>query len=187
MRGSEFMKGEQDIAVYRRVAIDVKNTFLVLAGASLLPVLFHLIPFSGEVPIGAMLLPIFYAPFVGIVLCRPRVGIIAGLLAPVVNSVITGMPAPDVVMMLTIEMAIFTILSSAVYSRWRNFIATAPLSYLAAKFLSSVIFGIVPSFAGAQASGMAFFLRSVFTGLPGIVMLLIVNWILVVFKKRVGI
>lgn len=60
-------------------------TLLTVLAALLLPLLVHLLPSSGGVPLGARLLPIFYAPLLATVFFGPVTSLAAGALAPFAN------------------------------------------------------------------------------------------------------
>ena len=102
----------QTIAVERRL-IDkllIKEMVFVLVFSVLLQVLIHLIP-SGNVPAGAYLLPLFYAPFIAVLFFRLQVGIVVALLSPLCNYLITGNPVPELLGVITIELVAFVLLS----------------------------------------------------------------------------
>jgi len=103
----------QTIAVERRL-IDkllIKEMVFVLVFSVLLQVLIHLIP-SGNVPAGAYLLPLFYAPFIAVLFFRLQVGIVVALLSPLCNYLITGNPVPELLGVITIELVAFVLLSN---------------------------------------------------------------------------
>ena len=164
------------------ILTDVRDTFLVLAAASLLPLLMHLVPSYSQVPSGARFLPIFYAPFIGIVLFRARVGIVAGILAPALNSMITGRPDVTVISVLTVDLAMFTIIISLIYSRWKRFWAVGPLAYIIAKFISSVIFSMRLDFISGEAA-LQYFYKSIMIAVPGLVILLLMGYIAIRYKE----
>ena len=159
------------------VLVDARNAAVILIASCLLPFLIHLVPVESAVPAGVRLLPVFYAPLVGIVLFRSRSALVGGVMAPWVNFLITGRPLPDMALMLTVDMILFVGIATLVRHYAKGFWAMAPVSYIIAKFLSSLT--IIPgnNFTGASSS-MEFFFLSVVFAVPGLVMLLIINWIL---------
>lgn len=178
------MKYSEAIAARKDEVIrDVKITSLVLIASCILPVVFHLFPYYGGVPIGAVWLPIFYAPLLGIILFRPHMGIIAGILAPMINAAITGRPDASMVLMLTLDMFLFTIICSVLYKKWHAFILAAPLAYILAKFSSCVLLGVFPLFIEGAGCLEVFFM-SLKMALPGIIMLFLLNIAGVLYQKR---
>jgi hypothetical protein len=104
-----------------------------LAAALVLPYLVHLLPADGGPPQGARLLPIFVAALVlslrGTVV--PALAVAAS--APLLNRVLTGMPAGPMLPTLTVELLVFTaLLLAAVRAVPRAAPYLGPLAYLAA-------------------------------------------------------
>ena len=146
----------------------VKETALILSASVMLPFLIHLIPPIGGIPFGARLLAMFYAPFIAVMLFKPHVAIITGLFSPILNSLLTGYPAPEIVGVLSVELVVFCLVAYLIRRRAKNFRGTAALAYLIALL-------VVTCAAGASD---AFFLRTVFNALPGIAMLVLMNILL---------
>lgn len=155
------------------VRFQVEETAIILAASVILPFMVHLVPPLGGMPLGARLLPIFYAPFIAVVLFRPHVAVITGLLSPALNSWFTGHPTPERVAILTLELVIFSAVSYLIRRRWRDFPGAAPLGYLAAVF--SVTYVLGPK---------AFLTGTLVNVLPGITMLFLVNIFLLRFEHR---
>jgi hypothetical protein len=110
--------------------------------AVLLPFLFHLLPASGGVPLGARLLPIFYAPLLVVAVFGWRWALVPALAAPSANHVLTGRPAAEMVGVLTLELVLFVSLL-ALARRWHpKLLLTAPLGYVIAKLLASLALGV---------------------------------------------
>lgn len=161
--------------------LHVKETVLVLAATLVLPFLVHAIPAAGGVPWGARLLPMFVAPFVGVVLFRLHVGLLPALLAPAVSFFLIGMPAAPVAARLALDLTAFTLLAYALLRatplrslRW----VAAPLAYLAAKVLVEPLALALP---GVAAGDLA---AAVWTAFPGVVLLLALNVLLVEAQRR---
>lgn len=150
---------------------------LTIAGAVLLPVLVHLIPTSaGEPPMGARLLPAFYAPLLAIFLASPLVAVVASLVAPLLNNLLTGNPPSPLVLPLTLELLVFSIIVGVVAWRLPKSplrMVIAPIAYIVAKLVSSVI-QQAPFFDGLTLA------------LPGIILLLVLNIAVVRFADSRG-
>src|SRR4051812_38931439 len=76
---------------FRRAGIG--ETVVLLALAWLIPFAVHLVPWSGLRPLGAYLLPMFWTAFVALYFFGPGLGLMVGLFAPVLNLLVTGLPA----------------------------------------------------------------------------------------------
>ena len=146
------------------VQLQVKETVIVLAMSVILPFVIHLIPSFAGVPTGARLLPMFYAPFIAVVLFRLHVAIIAGLLSPILNSLFLGLPLPEKVFVLTLELVVFIVISYLIHRRWRDFWGTAPFAYLASVLIVTCLLGSIN-----------FFLSTIVNALPGIAVLALIN------------
>ena len=162
--------------------LQIPATAVTIGAMLLLPFLVHFLPPVGGVPMGARLLPIFYAPLLAAIFFKPAVGIIASLAAPLLNYTLTGMPDSGMVVILTLELTIFSILMHRLYHRWPKFGGLAPFAYLIAKVASLFILLLVPVNLIAAPSWQ-FFLASLRFALPGMAILLAIN-LIVVWMKR---
>jgi hypothetical protein len=78
------------------------------------------------------MLPIFYAPLIAALTGRGQVSIIvAPCWAPWVNHLLVGMPARPIAILLTIELAGFSIIVASLSSRWTGqaLVGTGGLSW----------------------------------------------------------
>ena len=162
--------------------LQIPATAVTIGAMLLLPFLVHFLPPVGGVPMGARLLPIFYAPLLAAIFFNPAVGIIASLVTPLINYTLTGMPDSGMVVILTVELAIFSILMQRLYHRWPKFGGLAPIAYLMAKVASLFVLLLVPVNLIA-APPWQFFLASLRIALPGMAILLAIN-LSVVWMKR---
>ncbi len=167
----------------RPFALVFHETIVVLAVSVIVPFVVHLIPFSGKEPVGARFLPLFYAPFVAIVLFRPAVSIMSSLLAPFLNQLLTGSPSFEKVIVLTLELFLFTLIAQALAGEKKSFWGAGVLSYIVSKGVSILLLWktllMIPGI-----SVEAYFLRSIYTALPGIGILFLMNIYLNVLKER---
>lgn len=152
-----------------------------LAAMILLPYLVHLIAPTAGVPLGARLLPIFYAPLVAVFLFDWKTAVAASLLAPILNHLITGSPAQGMVLLLTIEVVVFCLVVALLARRWPRLFLTGPLAYLTAVAAASLTLLIIPLL---PSPAVAFFTTSVVNALPGLLILLLINIILIQLIKR---
>lgn len=153
------------------IQIDKITWFLV--ASCVLPFLFHLIPWSFSVPIGAVWLPMFYAPCAAALLYRPHVGILVSLLAPWLNSLILGRPESHLIVSLTADLFVFTLLIWKI-SRWFGSAAVL-IAFLTAKLASELLFGDI---------GVLWMKRLAFS-LPGMLMLFVISLFCTYFKKEI--
>ena len=142
--------------------------------AMLSPWVVHFIPSWDYGPIGAKLLPIFYAPLIAALTGRGQVAVGVALLAPWVNHFLFGMPARPIAILLTIEMAGFTIVATWLASRWSGQAWLGPAAYLAAKPLSFLTLLLFPSILPAL-SAATYAASSTIQAWPGLVVLALLS------------
>lgn len=159
----------------------VSATLLTVVAALLLPLLFHLLPASGGVPLGARFLPIFYAPLLAAVFFGPVASLAASALVPFANLALTGRPPLPVAAQLSAELLVFTTFILLARLRWPRLPVAAPLAYGVARLVT--FFALTPA---AVVSGDAWEALSASLGaaLPGIVILLLLNLVVVQLQKR---
>jgi hypothetical protein len=156
----------------------VRETAVLLAVAWLIPFLVHVLPWSGTRPLGAHLLPMFWATFAAVYFYGLRVGLLTGLFAPVINLIATGLPALQFLSVLAFELAIFAVFAWLMTRRSRAFWLTAPLGYVVAKICSSTVQLFMAPF-GDLREPLRFFLGSLQNGLAGLAVLMLINFGLV--------
>ena len=155
------------------------QTAVVLGATMILPMLVHLLPnINGQIS-GAVLLPIFFAPMIAAFLYKKHVAIFAGIFAPLLNFLIMGRPAPEMVITLGFEVVLFVLaLSWLKNSRFILYLA-APLAYLISSLL--VVGGL--SILGNLTNPISFWLNSTAIAIPGIILLGLLNVVILKFRK----
>jgi hypothetical protein len=164
----------------------VKETVVLLAIAWMIPFLVHVLPWSGEIPLGAHLLPMFLAAFASVYLFGLRIGLLVGLFAPALNLLITGFPVSRWQFVLGFELIVFAVAAWWMVRRTPRLWVLAPMSYLAAKAASTLVQMTVAPF-GDIGSPSAFWIESLRNSLPGMAVLLAINLALLkVYPKQVA-
>ncbi len=165
----------------------VAETTIFLALTLIIPALVHQIPNSDSVPIGAKLLPIFYAPLVATILFHYRVGLFIGLAAPLINYSLFGKPALPIVGVLSLELVLFVSIIAIIYTLKFNF--TKPLhfiigalGYLIAKLISSSVVFLFPSFVAMEAK--TFLFQSVSNAWLGLIFLIVISTAITIFDRN---
>ncbi|MEM6629998.1 MAG: hypothetical protein AAF694_10025 [Bacteroidota bacterium] len=151
--------------------------------AMLLPFILHLLPNPSGYPIGAKLIPLFYAPFIAVLFFRFPIALAIGIFAPLANFLFIGQPSFPSLIQLGLEITGFICLSHLLKNykgiRWVN----APFSFIGAKMgvwglftaLSSVFPGIDPP---------AYFETTVAFAAPGLFILWALNLAMLSFKTH---
>ncbi|MFH1046276.1 MAG: hypothetical protein V1727_04850 [Candidatus Omnitrophota bacterium] len=155
------------LALKKTVAYwQVKETLLVLAFSIITPFFIHLIPSNDTLPLGARLLPMFYAPVVAVVLLKPYTPFAISLLSPVLNYVITGHPVLEKVFPLSAELLIFSL-----------------CLYILQRMKKGMRYAAVWAYCITVLITQRLFIQTLFISLPGIAVLLLLNLILVKNKR----
>jgi len=157
----------------------VTQTMVILAATMLLPVLVHLLPnISGQIS-GAVLLPIFLAPMFATFLYKKHVAIFAGIFAPLLNYLIMGRPAPEVVITLGFEVVLFVLVLSWLKNMKGIQYLAAPLAYLAVSLVAALGLSVV----GNLADPVSFWMNGTLIAIPGIILMGIINIAILRFRK----
>ncbi|MBS0661971.1 MAG: hypothetical protein JSR48_01805 [Verrucomicrobia bacterium] len=167
--------------VFRKIT--VRETAVLLIVAWLVPFLVHLIPWTGARPLGAYLLPMFWATFVAVYFYGAGVGLLTGLFGPAVNLFLTGLPAWKFLSVLSFELALFAVGLAWAVRHLPRFWLLAPLGYLGAKTASTLLQSVTPVF-GDIGAPLRFFGSSVSGGAAGLVALAAINFALVRFYPK---
>jgi riboflavin transporter FmnP len=155
-------------------AKEITLTALFITLGVVLPIVFHQFAVAGRIFL-PMHIPVFLAGiFVG-----PVGGLIVGLVCPVLGFLLTGMPPPYAVPLMSMELAIYG-LSIGILIKW---IKSPILSLLIAMILGRLAFAlglvILGQFLSLPYGPKAFIKVSLITGLPGIALQLILIPLLV--------
>jgi hypothetical protein len=157
----------------------VTQTMVILAATMLLPVLVHLLPnISGQIS-GAVLLPIFLAPMFATFVYKKHVAIFAGIFAPLLNYLIMGRPAPEMVITLGFEVVLFVLVLSWLKNLKGIQYVAAPLAYLAVSLVAA--FGL--SVLGNLTDPVSFWMNGTLIAIPGIILMGIINVAILRFRK----
>jgi membrane-associated HD superfamily phosphohydrolase len=143
----------------------------ILPIAIVFPFIVHIAPPYNGIPIGAYLLPMFYIPFIALVLYRLPVALIVAALAPIFNFILTGNPQWGFMGILTIELVFFTGLAHLLLHGNLKWFA-APLGYIGAKVVSTSLLFVVPL---VEAMPFNFFKTSLTNAVAGILILFLIN------------
>jgi hypothetical protein len=150
----------------------IKESVFVLAFSILIPFLIHFIPVSGN-PAGAVFLPIFIAPFIAVIFFRLNVALIAALLSPVLNYLLTGNPVFGTVGIITLELFAFVLITSLLIKFEIVKYIAAPISLIISMFISQLIFSSISHFS---------FVLTI--GLPGIILISFINILIFSLSKK---
>lgn len=159
-------------------------TALCVALGVIVPMAFHSIQNAGVV-FCPMHIPILICALV----CGWKYGLMCGVLAPILSSFITGMPAVGVLPFLTVEFAVYGVVAGLVMDKikTKNIYADLYISLIVAMLAGRVVSGLVKAIVLTNGYSIATWLTASFvTCLPGILiqMVLIPNLIMVLIKSN---
>lgn len=166
----------------------VKKVVIAAVCAALgivLPMAFHAIPGAGNA-----WLPMHVPVMICGLVAGAGPGASAGLLAPVLSSLLTGMPAAPILPSMTCELMVYGLVSGLLSSRVRT--GRLPLdlyvSLVGAMVCGRVVGGVLQAliFSAGSYSLAAWAAGYFVTGLPGIVLQLVVVVPIVVALERAG-
>jgi len=160
-----------------------RDTALLLACAWVIPMAVHLLPWAGERPLGAHLLPMFWTAFAAVYWYGIGTGLLVGLFAPALNLLLTGLPAAKFLGVLSFELLVFAVVTTLAVRAAPRFMLVAPLGYVVAKLASTVLQAATPVF-GDIGGPVGFFGASIIGGLAGLAVLALINVALVRFWPK---
>ena len=149
---------------------------ILLSLSVMFPFMIHILPVPQDSRLGARLLPMFYAPLLAALVGRPATALGVALLAPWLNWALTSHPSPSGAIVLTLQLVVFVVAMRAMLARvaphW-FLVVSAFLLCIAASALAAAVF---PAAIGGREP-LAWALQNVSTGLPGLGVLLLINWL----------
>lgn len=150
-----------------------------------LPMAFHSIPNAG-----ALWLPMHIPVMVSGLVAGPVAGAVTGLLGPVLSSLLTGMPVAPILPSMTCELVVYGLVSGLLCAHVRT--GRLPLdlyvSLVGAMICGRIVGGLLQAliFSAGSYSLAAWATAYFLTGLPGIVLQLVVVVPVVVALERAG-
>jgi hypothetical protein len=172
----------------QRLTLSLSRAALALAIALVLPLIVHLIPWSGAVPLGAVLLPLFLAPVLVLSFGWGRWAALATSAAPLLNHLVTGQPAGSLLWRLILELILFTYLLCSLW-RWSSLravliplacltaVASAHILILLQAGVASGLFEVLTAAVSAAAEAIA---RS----WPGLIVLALAGLVTTLLSPR---
>ncbi|MDH5598079.1 MAG: hypothetical protein OEY34_03080 [Cyclobacteriaceae bacterium] len=165
--------------------LQIGATIGTIVATICLPILIHLIPFEGSIPLGAILLPVFYAPLFAVYKYKYHVAIITSVIAPWLNHLITGFPAKPLLSVITIELFVFTLI--LIFLRNQKGIRwfAGPLVYIITKTISGSLIYLFPAILEGGIP-LNYGINSISNATPGILVLLGINILVVKMNGNTG-
>lgn len=143
---------------------------LLLAMGIIIPMIFHTTGIAGTI-----FLPMHIPVLLGGFLLPPVLALLLGMLTPLLNSLITQMPQlfPMAIIMI-FELGIYGLVASVLYRKLRlPSILALIISMIAGRIMAGVVVFVLAAFFAIQMDPMAFIIGGITTGLPGIIIQLV--------------
>ncbi|MEA1981212.1 MAG: ECF transporter S component [candidate division Zixibacteria bacterium] len=160
----------------------IAHTALYLAIAILLPIAFHAFGIAGRIFL-PMHIPVLLAGF----LIGPYSGLVVGLLAPVISHLLTGMPPTYAVPLMSVELPIYGFIAGLTYYKLNfNIYISLIISMIIGRLFFGLSLYLLGMFIDLPYNIAEFFAigGAVVTGIPGIIIQIILIPILVTAIKR---
>lgn len=164
-------------------AVGWREGTILVAIAWLVPFLIHLVPWTGARPLGVYVLPVFWTTFIAVYFYGALPGLAIGLVTPLVNLALTGLPAFRMAGFMGMEVALFVAMAAPLVGRWPGFWFSAPLAWIGAKTLALALQFLIPAF-GYTGNPVIHLGRSTQNALVGLAVLAVINGLLVRFYPK---
>jgi len=163
--------------------LTVRDAVLLLALSWLVPFLVHLVPWANPRPLGAYLLPAFWATFVAVYFFGAAAGLLTGLFMPALNLVLTGLPGWRSFGSVSMELVVFVLATTWAVRQAPRLWIWAPLGYVFAKTVTALTLNTTATIDRPDAAGY-FFTHLIVGNGAGLVALLLINAALVKFYPK---
>ena len=152
---------------------------LLLAIGIIIPMIFHSTGIAGTV-----FLPMHIPVLIGGFLLPPYLALLLGMLTPLINSLVTGMPQlfPMAIIM-SFELGIYGFVASLMYRKLNiPSIMSLIVSMIVGRIMAGLVVFILATFFAVQLDPILFIIGGVTTGIPGIIIQIIlihslIHWI----------
>ncbi|HVZ62984.1 MAG TPA: hypothetical protein VG936_00235 [Lacunisphaera sp.] len=158
-----------------------RETTVLLVAAGLVPFLVHLVPWAGPRPLGVYLLPVFWMTFLAVYFHGALLGLVIGLVTPLLNLALTGLPMLNAAGSMALEVVGFVLVAALLAGRWPRFWLAAPLAWIAGK---AVAIAVMLLTAGGGEPPAMHLLHSARNGWSGLAVLMAINVLLVVLFPK---
>lgn len=143
---------------------------MLLAIGVIIPSIFHLTGLPGQ-----MLLPMHIPVLIGGFLLPPSLAMLLGMLTPLLNSFITGMPVLfPIAIILVFELATYSLITSLFYRILKvPSLLALTVSMILGRVMAGITIFVLSAFFTIPLEPVAFVKGAVITGVPGIIIQII--------------
>lgn len=143
---------------------------LLLAVGIIIPTIFHTAGIAGNV-----FLPMHISVLIGGFLLPPHLALLLGMLTPLLNSLITGMPQLfPMATIMVFELGFYGLIASLLYRKLRlPSMFSLIISMIVGRIIAGLTVFVLAAFFAIPLDPMTFIKGGIITGLPGIIIQLI--------------
>ncbi|MFO7886999.1 MAG: ECF transporter S component [Eubacteriales bacterium] len=156
---------------------------LFIAMGLIVPTLFHAVGGAGPV-----FLPMHLPVLIGGFILSPKFATAAGVLTPLISSVLTGMPVlMPMAFIMMVELGIYALTVSLLKERGVNNVITLLSAMILGRIAAGIMVGVFVGIIGIKfAPPITYLIGSITTGIPGIIIQLVFIPILLSAVKKVS-
>jgi hypothetical protein len=151
---------------------------ILLTLSVLFPFMIHVLPVPEDARLGPRLLPMFYAPLLAALLGRKGMARLVALAAPWLNWAITSHPSPPTAIVMMLQLIAFVLAIQLLMRRLGSRWYLALPAYLTSVAAATLLVTAAPALVSHRPI-LAWAAQSIVIGLPGVVVLLLINWLVV--------
>lgn len=160
----------------------VVYTGLFLALGLILPQLFHFLPVPDA---GKIMLPMHIPAILAGYFLGSKSGMTVGFLSPVLSSLMFGMPPALTMPIMAVELLVYGLSAGILGKKIKNIYLSLILVMICGRIASGLMYVIFINILGITKLNMAMFIGSLSTGLPGIVLQLVVIPPMIMLLRKV--
>ncbi|MCI6547283.1 MAG: ECF transporter S component [Coriobacteriaceae bacterium] len=161
----------------RRISVATLATLTSVAAAVALPQVFHLAgsALGVGVALGQTFLPMHLPVLLVGFLAGPTVGLLSGLLAPVVSHLTTGMPMLPILPLMVIELGAYGLVAGLLRSARLNPLAKIILAQVAGRAVRALALVVSVGLLSNETVALSTIWTSIADGLPGLAL----QWVVI--------
>lgn len=154
---------------------------LLLATGILLPMIFHAVGMTGPI-----FLPMHIPVLIGGMLLSPYLALVLGIVTPLLSSVLTGMPVLfPMAPIMVVELGTYGLIAALCIRKFKlNVILALIISMIAGRIMAGVTVALLIQLFSVQMNPILFVQGAIITGLPGLIIQIILIPTLVYLIKH---
>lgn len=149
----------------------VVYTGLFLALGLVLPQMFHFLPIANA---GKIMLPMHIPAILAGYLLGRQSGMIVGLFSPVLSCLMFQMPAPPFLPIMAVELLVYGLAAGTVGTKIKSNYLSLIVVLIAGRIASAVMYMVMANVFGMHQFNMHMFAVGLATGVPGVILQIVI-------------